>query len=366
MRKILLFTLSLLVLTGCGKKPTQPKAPAPFVELGEAISKTVPYVIRTIGNTKAYQSVTIQPQVSGALTGYYFADGADVEMGDLLFTIDPKMFEAELEQAKGEYLQAKAALGFSEDKVERYQNLLPDDFVSQLDYDQYVSDKKQAVGKLVQSKGSVDQAAVNLGYCTITAPFHGRCGRHLIDPGNIVSKESELLTINMITPIYAMITVAERYFFDIQKYSQKADGGLKVNLSVIGNDSVKHVGTLDFINNTVDQNSGTLTLRAVVKNEDRSLWPGQFLNAEIVLYEIPDAVLVPEEAVNLDTKGSFVWIADTETQTVTQSRVQTGQTFDNMVVVREGVKSGDKVVTSGQLSLRPGSSYQLKTEKKSP
>jgi len=157
-----------------------------------------------------------------------------------------------------------------------------------------------------------------------------------------------------------MISVPEKYFYQLQKKE-----GLKVDISVIGNEQKKHSGTLDFIDNTIDQNSGTLTVRGVFKNEDKSLWPGQFLHAEIILYEIPDAVLVPDQVVNLDTKGSFIWVADPKTQTVDMRRVEVGQIFDGQRVIMKGVKSGEKVVTNGQLGLRQGSRYQLKSEKKS-
>lgn len=363
MKKILILSVILAIFAGCAKKQTKTR-PAPSVELGKAVSKTVPYVVNTIGNTMAYQSVDIQPQVSGELIGYFFADGQDVEEGDLLFTIDPSLYQAQLEQAKGEFIQAKAQLKFNEDKVARYTPLVPDDYVAQLDYDQYVSNVKEAQGTVIQSKGSVDQAEVNLGYCTISAPFSGRLGRHLIDPGNIVhpSDQTPLVTLNMISPIYAMITVPEKYFFEIMKYQRTSKEGLNVEISVIGNEKNKHRGRLDFINNTVDSNSGTLTIRSVFPNKDKSLWPGQFLHASIELYEIPNAVLVPEEAVGLDTKGHYVYVADEKTQTVELRRVDIGQNFDRMQVIMKGVEAGETVVTHGQLGLNPGSKYQVKKE----
>lgn len=357
--------LLIAVFSACEKTKTKTK-PIPYVELGDAVSKTVPYVIDTIGNTAAYQSVDIQPQVSGELIGYFFADGQDVEEGDLLFTIDPSLYEAELEEAKGQYIQSKAQLRYNEDKVARYTPLVPEDYVSALDYDEYVSNVKEAKGMVIQSKGAVNKADVNLGYCTITAPFSGRCGRHLVDPGNIVRPEvgNTLVTINMISPIYAMISIPEKYFFDIMKYNKKAEEGLKVAISVIGNENVKHQGRIDFVNNMVDSNSGTLTVRGVFPNKDKSLWPGQFLHASIELFEIPNAVLVPEEAVGLDTKGHYIFVADEKNQTVQKRSVTLGQNFNKMQVISKGVKAGEKVVINGQLGLNDGSKYQLKKQEK--
>jgi RND family efflux transporter MFP subunit len=362
MKKAVILIMALAVLSACEKKQEKAAKPAPFIELEDAVSKTVPYVIRTIGNTEAYQTVDIQPQVSGELTGYYFTDGQDVAEGDLLFTIDPDLYKAELEQARGQNLQARAQLKYSQEKLERYTPLVPDDYVSALDFDQFSSEVEEAKGEVLSTKGSVDKAKVNLGYATITAPFAGRLGRHLVDPGNIVHPEEKkpLVTINQISPIYAMISIPEKYFSEIMKYNQKSKEGLDVEISVIGNDEVKHKGRLDFIDNTVNPKSGTLTVRAVMPNEDKSLWPGQFLHAAIELYMIENAVLVPSEAVGLDTEGHFIFVADEDTQTVELRRVELGQIWDKRQVVMKGVKAGEKVVTNGQLALTPGSKYRLK------
>lgn len=224
------YLMLLLCLAGCsdGNHADKKEKPPVNVVLAEAISKSVPYYVSAIGNTEAYSTVDITPQVSGKLTGYYFTDGQDVKKGDLIFTIDPDLYQAELEEAQGQLVQAKSNLDYQKQRVDRYKGLLPEDYVSKLDYLQYLSDAGTAKGQVIQYKGSVDKAEVNLDYCTIKSPIDGRCGRHLVDPGNVVRADQEqpLVTINQITPLYLLFTVAEKFLPMIQKYQAEVKGGV--------------------------------------------------------------------------------------------------------------------------------------------
>lgn len=359
MQRLYIISLLLLVLSGCGKKEEKTERPAPFVEVAKVVSQEMPYILQTIGNTAAYASVDIRPQVSGQVTGYYFQDGAFISKGDLLYTIDPSLYAAELEEAQGLYQQAVASLEFNKQRVERYAGLLPEDYVSVLNYIQYVSDKGVAEGQLTEYTGSVDKASVNLGYCTINAPISGRLGKHLVDPGNIVSANQEqmLVTINQLDPIYADFTLAERFFNELMQYDLF---GLPVEVNVVGYPK-KVTGTLDFVNNTVNTNAGTINLRAIFENKEESLWPGQFVDVRIILYTIPNALVVPQLAVQYDTQGPFVYVAK-EDQTVEIRRVTLGQLIDKQQVIQCGVTAGETVVTTGQISLSPGAKYQIKAE----
>ncbi len=362
MNRFILLSL-LICLASCEKKQKTVAPPAPIVQLDKATQEMMPYILQTIGNTAAYATVNIRPQVNGQVTGYYFQDGGFVKKGDLLYTIDSDPYEAQLEQAQGLFQQAKASLEFNTQRVERYKGLLPDDYVSILNFIQYESDKEQAQGQVIEYEGNIKSAEINLNYCTIFAPFNGRCGKHLVDPGNIVSidQDQPLVVINQITPIYSYFTLAERFFPQLQKYNK---GGLPVHMRVVGDEEHTHRGWLDFVNNTVDSKSGTIQLRGIFDNEDLLLWPGQFVDVRIILYEIPDAIVVPDTAVQRDTKGPFIYVANTKDQTVEQRRVKLGQLIDQKQVVSEGIKSGETVVISGQLDLSPGSKYQLKEESK--
>lgn len=350
----------LFLLSGCEKKQEKTTRPTPFIEVAPVVSKEMPYVLQTIGNTVAYATVDVRPQVSGEVTGYYFKDGGFITKGDLLYSIDPRIYQAELEQAEGLLKQAKASLEYNTERVERFKGLLPDDYVSILNYLQYVSDKEIAQGQITEYEGSVNKAKVNLGYCTIKSPINGRLGKHLIDPGNIVSPDQShpLVVVNQIDPLYADFTLAERFFNELKEYDLF---GLNVEMNAVGSKN-KYTGWLDFVNNTVNSNSGTINLRAIVENKEAELWPGQFVDVRIILYQIPDAIVVPDAAVQHDTKGPYVFVAK-EDKTVDLRRVKLGQLIDEEQVVESGLKAGETVVTKGQLSLSQGSKFQIKQEK---
>ncbi len=354
MNKPSLFLLLSLLCTSCSSNSSTEDPGAP-VELSKAEVKTVPYVIRTIGNTEAYQSVDIRPQVSGELTHAYFTDGQRVNKDDLLFSIDSRPYAAQLEQAEGKFVQANSSLSYNNDRVERFKPLVPEEYVSELDYKQYVSSVEGSKGEVLESKGAIDQAKVNLAYCKIQAPISGRCGRRLKDPGNIVSPKDPqpLLTINQISPLYAYFTVPEQDFPLLQKAQKNRD--LDVDIEVVG-EKLKATGKLDFLDNQVDRNTGTLLVRALIPNKEETLWPGQFIHVVIHVYEIDDAVVIPTKAVKMDTKGPYVFVT-TAGQTVEKREVTLGQQFDQEQVILQGVLPGDTVVTKGQLGLRPGMKY---------
>lgn len=352
------FLLLLLLLSGCEKKPENKERPVPFVEVSKAVAKEMPYILQTIGNTVPYATVNIRPQVNGEVTGYYFKDGGFIAKGDLLYTIDKRIYEAELEEAQGQLTQAKASFEYNTQRVDRYKGLLPDDFVSILNYLEYVSNKEIAQGQIVEYEGAVNKAKVNLGYCTINAPLNGRLGKHLIDPGNIVSPDQEqaLVVINQIDPLYVDFTLAERFFNQLKQYDMF---GLNVEINVVGNPK-KYNGWLDFVNNTVNSDSGTINLRATFENKPGELWPGQFVDLRVILYKIPNAIVVPQTAVQRDTKGPFVFVTK-EDQTVEIKRVALGQLIDQEQIIESGLNAGETVVTQGQLSLSPGAKFQVKT-----
>ncbi len=367
MLKAKFFLLGMVLVVSACKTPEEKKEPAPAkVVLSKAYSKTMPYVVRTIGNTSPFASVQVRPQVGGEIMGYYFEDGGLVDIGDLLYTIDPRPYEAFLEEALGQYEQAKASLAYNEQKVERYKGLLPEDYVSILDYEQYLSEKEISSGQVIQYEGAVKDAQVNLGYCTIYSPLKGICNRHTYDPGNIVTanEETPLLTINQIDPIYALFTVSEKYFPEIYRYHRKSEKGLTVVIRIMGEEKETYTGVLDFLDNTVNAATGTLLMRAIFPNADAWIWPGQFVHVDIQLYEISNAILVPELAIRRDVEGAYLFVAK-EDGTVQQQRVSLGQNFDGEQIIMEGVKAGESVVVQGQLALSDGSHYVIDTKKKS-
>ncbi len=346
-----------LFLLGCTREPEKNnERPKASVTLAEAKCETRPYLIQTIGNLEAYASVDIRPQVTGELTGYYFKDGALIKKGDLLFTIDPKPYMAKLEEALGQLGAAKASFTFNQAKVEKYKGLLPEEYVSKLDYQEYFSNALIAESQVREYEGSVKNAKINLGYCTINSPIDGLLGRHLKDPGNLVTanQEEALVTIKQLKPIYAYFTLAERFLRQLQDFDTQ---GLEVTVNVIDQKRTQK-GVLDFINNTVDSSTGTIRLRGIFDNEELTLWPGQFVDVAIKLYDIENAIVVPEMAVNLDSQGPFIYVAKGDF-TVEKRIVTLGQLQGDDRIIEEGIHCGEKVVIEGQLGLFSGASYTL-------
>lgn len=351
--------LALMILVACGKKAPPPSHPAPYVTVEKAIAKDVPYVIRTIGQAFPFNSVELTPQVSGELVELYFTDGAYVNEGDLLALIDPRPYQAQLEEAQGELDQAKASLTYNLEVVRRYRDLLPEDYVAVLSFEQYVSEAEVAAGKVEQFTGSVDVAQVNLGFTEIRSPISGRAGARQVDAGNIVyaNQTTPLTTINQISPIEVDFSVPEKYFFDIQGY-QNPDG-LVVEASFIDDPNHRWLGKLFFYDNQISTTTGTLECKAIFTNEDESLWPGLWVNVVIHVYTIPQAVLVPTRSIRTDTQGNYLFVIK-EDDTAEKRQIKLGQRFDDWQVVQLGAAAGEQVVTEGQLMVRAGGKVRIR------
>ncbi len=360
MKKIML-GLCALCIFGCGSKKPEEKQALPEVKLAPVKVEKVSYYIDSVGNAEAFQSVEIIPQVGGKVLGYYFKDGGDVSKGDLLYRIDPSPYLAELEEAAGKLEEAQASYEFLTQKVERYKGLRPEDYVSELDYQQYVSQLKEAKGQVDQSEGALLKAKIELDYATITAPFDGRCGMHAYDQGSVVraNQEKALVTLNQITPIYLLFTVPEKYLNLIREYQDKSEQGLQIMITPLDGKRSSEIAYLDFIDNTVDQNSGTVKLRGISDNSSKSLWPGQYLTFRLEVYDLGEKVLVPEGAVNKDTKGNFV-LAATKQNTAEIKRIELGQQHGPYFVVLNGLSKGDHVIVEGQSALKPGEKFEVK------
>ncbi|MGE3954893.1 MAG: efflux RND transporter periplasmic adaptor subunit [Parachlamydiales bacterium] len=330
--------------------------PPPPVKVAAAVSKSVPYVIRNVGYIEAWNTVNILPQVSGQIVGIHFNEGQIVRPGDPLFTIDPRIYQAELGEAEGALYEAQAALEFNRERVRRFAELLPEDYVSKLDFDNYMAQVSESIGTVQQYQAAVEKGKVNVDYTTINAPIPGMAGLRNYDLGNVVtpSEIQPMVTINQLCPIYAVFTIPEKQFPLVMQYNSKE--GLEVTAYTEA--GTAHVGKLDYITNQIDNATGTATLRAHYPNNDLSLWPGQYCMVEVKLYEIPDAVLIPTAAIGLDTKGHYTFVVG-EGDVAEIRRLQLGQQFDEWQVVTKGVKGGEQVITEGQISVAPGAKVRI-------
>jgi len=318
-------------------KAAQP-APRP-ASVAKVITKDVPLYLDEIGTCAAYETVQIQAQVSGVIIGRHFQDGSDVKKGDLLFTIDPRPYQAALDQAK-----AQAAL--DQVTLKRQEDLRARKVIAQQDYD-------TAVANAQKSQAAAEAAQVNLDYCFIKSPISGRIGLRNVDVGNLVGPSSSILvTIQGLDPIYTDFTVAENDLPLVRKYL----GGpnVKVETYLADGSITPRVGDLYFIDNAVQPGSGTVRARGVTPNPDRALWPSEFVRVRFILDILKDATLVPSQAVQVSQSGPFVFVVKPD-NTVDLRPVTPGQPQQgDLTVIESGVKSGETVVVTGQLALSPG------------
>jgi membrane fusion protein, multidrug efflux system len=347
-----------LSLTGCKQKNQMSfeRPPAP-VTVAVAEQKDVPIYIDAIGNTVARELVKVQPQLSGRITEIHFKDGADLKKGALLFTIDPRPFEAQLNEAQANLAQAKAVRELAKIQFERVQGLVDSKAISKEDYDT----KKNAVdvteANVMQRQAEVDTARLNLEYCSIRSPIDGRAGKRLVDIGNIVKEnETEMLTIQRLDPIYADFTVTENDLTEVQRNAQS--GTLKTQVMLPDDMEHPRDGDLTFMDNMVKAGTGTVTLRATIPNNDHSFWPGRFVKVRLILSTKRNAVLIAAAAPQQSAKGPFVYVVKPD-DTAELRPVTIGQQQGDLIVITEGIKPGEKVVVNGQLGVTPGGKVRI-------
>jgi multidrug efflux system membrane fusion protein len=316
-----------------------PQAPPRPVTVAKVVTKDVPVYLDEIGACAAYETVQVQAQVSGQILTRDFQDGGDVKKGDLLFTIDPRPFQATLDQAK-----AQAAL--DQATLKRQEDLRARKVISPQDYD-------IAVANAQKSQAAAEAAQVNLDYCYIKSPINGRVGLRNVDVGNLVGPStSPLVTIQGLDPIYTDFTVAENDLPLVRKYL----GGpnVKVQTYLPDGSIAPRLGDLYFIDTAVQPGSGTVKARGVTPNPDRALWPSEFVRVRFILDMLKNAALVPSQAVQVSQSGPFVFVVKPD-NTVDLRPVKPGQRQESdLIVIESGVTPGETVVVTGQLALAPG------------
>ncbi|MCI0480108.1 MAG: efflux RND transporter periplasmic adaptor subunit [Candidatus Dadabacteria bacterium] len=346
------FALLVLTVTGCGKDEKQ-APPALPVTVAEVTTETVPIYLEYVGTTQSIQTVDINARVEGFLVKRAFRDGADVEEGALLFVIDPRPFEADLQAAQADLAENRAALAYAEEQVRRYKPIVEKEYITQDTYDGYVTRAAEAQAAVEAAQANVTQAKLNLSYCTMYAPFSGRIGRRYVDVGNLVGAAgapTKLATMVQLDPMYVYFSVAER---DIpQIFEEHSKNDLAVSIVLPDESTLPEDGRIDFINNEVDVNTGTMEMRAVVPNSSKTMLPGQFVKVKLLLKEQPDALLVPQQAVSDFQGQQFVYVVGADNK-VEYRNVTTGPNYNELVVIQDGVKTGEKVITEGLQKVKP-------------
>ncbi|MFS8563133.1 MAG: efflux RND transporter periplasmic adaptor subunit [Rhabdochlamydiaceae bacterium] len=350
------WTIPLLLL-GCSKKEVPPPTP-PYVTTGQASSQNVPFYFEYVGHVEAYQSVEIKAQVTGLINGQYFTEGQEVKAGDLLVTIDDRPFRAALSKAEAELAQNIATLRQARETVERYSLLVKESYISQLDYDQFVTNVYTGEAAIKQNYADIETATINLNYCTITAPITGVTSKLLINVGNYipVGGENPLMSINQVKPIKVEFNAPEKDLPYITLAQSKEP--LKVIAYLQG---APIEGKLHLIDNQVNTGTGMILLQAVFPNEDMRLWPGEFVDVRVIVEIKKDATVIPAQAVLLGQDGPYVYVL-TENRTVELRPVLPGLKEGSMVVIDKGVFPGETVIIEGQINLSPGASVSIKNK----
>jgi multidrug efflux system membrane fusion protein len=399
-----------LTVTGCGSKDQAAGPPAgggfatPVTQF-TAVAKDVPVYLDEIGKATATQSVTISPQVSGVIIARHFTDGADLKKGQLLFEIDPRPFQASLDQAKGQLAKDEAQHTSADWNVKQDQAAMETKAISEQQLHNDIGTRDQAIGAIAVDKAQIETAQLNLDYCRITSPIDGRAGQRLVDVGNVVTaagiaQGSNLLSIQTLDPIYADFTITEEELLKVQQYMQQGALQVQVQLpsdsiamagvqpatqpaalapgeeiiqkkpdvAAIGLPTanlssqppatmpadlpVPRIGKLTFLDNSVQDGTGTVKLRATLPNSDHHFWPGQFVDVRLILKTQKDAVLIPSQATQISQKGPYVYVI-TPDSTAALTPIVVGQRQGDMVVIESGLHAGDQVVLTGQMMIMP-------------
>jgi len=352
---------AVLLITGtaCGKKAPPPPQAVPVLA-GEAVQKDVPVVLTAIGTVEPLTTVTVRAQVSGTLERVHFQEGQDVRKGDLLFTIDPRPYQAALRQAEANLARDRARETSARAEAQRYAELVKKDYVTRQQYDDAVAAAESDKATVQGDEAAVENARLSLAYCSIRAPMDARTGNVLVHAGNLVAPADlkGLVVLNQIAPVCISFTAPESRLAELRR---AADGGrLPVTATPPGGAPVS--GELTFFNNAVDEATGTLLLKATFPNVDRALWPGQFVNTALVLSVRRGAVVVPVEAIQAGQQGEFVFVIRPDSY-VEIRRVTTGPRLDGSVIVEQGLAAGERVVTDGQLRLVPFEADKAKQDR---
>lgn len=313
-----------------------------------------------VGNVRASSTVGVRSRVMGELTEIHFVEGQDVEKGQPLFTIDPRPAEAALLVAKANVERSRAELTKSEDDLRRYKPLVKDKYVSQEQYDQVLANTKALRASLKAEEAAVVSAELELSYCTIMSPVTARAGGLQVHVGNVVKANADeaLVTLDTVEPVYVDFSVPEQFLPAImQQQKELAPLGAGVTVTPEGGQPIQ--GYVDLVNNTVDATTGTIALRAIFANEDRNLWPGQFVTVELSLGQLARVIAVPSSAIQHGIAGAYVYVIDAEN--LARMRIVTiGVKDDGRVEVTSGLEAHERVVTQGHMRLRPDALVEVK------
>jgi len=336
------------------EKPAAKDPGAAPVGVVAAVQQSIPVRLQAIGNVEAYTSVAVKSRVDGQILEVHFREGQEVKKGEILFRIDPRPFEAAFKQSEAQALRDAANRDQAASQERRYQELLDKNFVSKDAYAQYRTNAQTAQATAKATEAALENAKLNLEYTVIRSPIDGYVGRALLQAGNMVKANDtiSLVVINQVKPIYVSFAIPEQQLATVRELLRK--GPLTVDVAAPGSDKPLANGRIAFLDNAVDQTTGTIKVRAVFDNADAALWPGQFYTVRVKLYDQENAILVPSRALQTGPSGQFVYVVKPDMTAEVRKVVVERSEGEMAVLAAGGVAAGDQIVVRGALRLAPG------------
>ena len=333
-------------------------APDIPVSVATVAQQTVAVRIQAIGNVEAYSTVALKARVDGQIVEVNFKEGREVRKGAVLFKIDSRPFEATLRQVEANLMRDTAQREQTRSQERRYQELLQKNFVSEEAYAQIRTNADSAEAVALASKAAVENAKLQLEYCTIRSPIDGFVGRVMLQIGNMAKANdtNALVIINQVRPIYVNFAVPEQRLSAVR--SHMARGQLSVEATPPNSDQAAATGTLSFVDNAVDTTTGTIKLKALFPNKDNGLWPGQFVSISLKLYEQKEALTVPSQAVQTGPGGQYVYVVKQD-MSIEVRKVGVDRVDGDNAIIARGLRQGETVVVKGQLRLAPGAKVTI-------
>jgi multidrug efflux system membrane fusion protein len=355
MKRLVIIT-AVLLAAACREKQQKPRDERVPVTVATAATKNLPQEIRVVGNVQPLSTVSVRAQVTGQLTRVWFREGDEVRRGQVLFTIDPRPFQAAMQQAQANLARDEAQLRNAESERTRYSELVKKDYVTREEYDKIVAGAEAARAVAAADRAAIDNARLQLAYCEIRSPLDGRTGSLQVHQGNLVraNDTTPLVVINQVQPVYVQFSVPESQLGVLRARGN----GIPVTAVAQGSNAVAQ-GRLTFVDNSVDQQTGTITVKATFPNTDRALWPGQFVNVAVTVSERANAIVVPAQAVQNGQRGQYVYVV-TNGDGVEMRPVTVADQVEQQAIIAKGIAAGETVVTDGQLRLTPKSKVDVK------
>jgi multidrug efflux system membrane fusion protein len=369
-----LLCLASVLATGCNRDAAVAAAPtgrgagagaAVPVVIATVVQKPMPLEIDVIGSVEAYSTVAVRSQITGQLTSVNFKEGDDVRAGQVLFELDRRPLESALAQAEANLTKDLALAANAKQQLQRYQDLAKDGLTTRDQLDTSTSTAASLDATVGADRAAVENAKVQLNYATITSPISGRTGRFIVHVGNLVlsTDATPLVNINQVSPIYVSFGVPEARLPELKRYM--ALRPIRVDARAPTDTDPPSNGVIDFVDNAVDQTTGTIRVKGAFPNADRRLWPGQFVNVVVTLSVDPNAIVVPSAAVQTGDRGPYVFVIKPD-KTADQRMVTVERINGAETIIQNGLKAGETVVTDGALRLVPGSRTTVKTDNAGP